>query len=712
MTTVNYFPEFDDAADKPVGDSSFPALKHKPAHAIPPAAPKVLAPVRAALLKNPDVNLPDEAAGVITAGLVDPIRFRMLTETHLDPNNKKTSLLTRKRVSEGTVFVTPQHDRYIDMGCIPDLAGARWLYTLHNELDVEGNELPVAKLGTAVGQDGYWAMLDLEVADHQELAARILEAFVKTGPDSPAVKNDYTDSILQSGVKEPLVLVPIRIRFRDGSDHEHYLVIIDGNSRYVSMWKARTGGNVYKAAAACIEAVVGTAAGTSWRRATQRQIREALATRAEIINQGLLEERLTENTIRLGHTMTAPTVVVVGGRTIEDDEPLSDLVAAREDLIATIHTDATPWDDAAQAEQGMSRLLRRAVRDGLITADQRRVIEGRCSVQEMHALLGLPPHRLWAAALTVQAVVTNWTDGMRSLFREEFNSKNPTRQTIGRQIASTALSGYRSKPTINVAMNAFSDGGPIGAPVWGDRWTLTGGSSALEVLDVILKDALGGDSNAVAQLCVLGGTAGMLGGLITRDRGSKLNLDGKRTMRQVPFRSRPYRIVEMLAKTQGGLRTLHSLAVSHVTGKPAKQFWSYDDPDGRFTDGDPVVDSNGTQVSVDMEWDIVVAADPAKAADEIAAASATNSDTPSTTPEPQRLRETLRSSVKTALHSVDSLILLAQSHGVDVFGSFDSITEIKTALQDARDKLNTHGPSEPIIVDDDEDDDEQPGDDG
>ncbi|MFV2086808.1 hypothetical protein [Micromonospora sp. LOL_021] len=271
-------------------------------------------------------------------------------------------------------------------------------------------------------------------------------------------------------MKEPLLLVPMRVIFRDFADDECYLVSIDGNSRLVSMWKGRTGGNVDQAASACIETVIGTPVGTSWRRATQRQIRDALSARVDLINQGLLEDELTENTIRAGHTLTAPTVVVVGGKITDGTDLLTDMVAAREDLIATIHTDATPWDPAAQAEQGMARVLRRATNTGLMTPEKRRVIEGRCTVEEMHELLGLPKHRLWAVALTLQAILNPWYDGMRTLFREEFNSSNPTRLLVGKQVASTALSGYRSAKTINVAVNAFSDGGPIAETVWEFRW--------------------------------------------------------------------------------------------------------------------------------------------------------------------------------------------------------------------------------------------------
>lgn len=696
--------------------SPFPALKHRPARAVKPVPTKTLSIVRSALLRNPDVNLPAAAAGIITSGLTDPRRFRQLTEAQDHPNGEKSSLLNTKRVGEGTVFVTAQHDRFIDLGILPDPIGARWMHTLRTQLDPETGELPAASITTATGPDGPWAMLELEVDDHHELAARVREAFAKTGPDNSSAGNDYTDSILQSGVKEPLLLVPMRVQFRDGSDDEYYLVSIDGNSRLVSMWKGRTGGTVDQAASACIETVIGTAVGKAWKRATQRHTREALANQVDLINNGLQEEQLTESTIRLGHTLTAPSVVVIGGRITDSAEPLTDLVAAREDLIATIHTDTTPWDQVAQAEQGMVRLLRRAVQRKLITQDERDVIEGRCTPQQMHDLLGLPPHRLWAAALTIQVVLNPWYDGMGALFREEFNCKKPSRLTIGKRIASTALSGYRSWPSLGMAINAFSDGGPIAEPIWGYKWYLTRGTNPVQVLDAILQTALTGKNikkiRAVAELCALGGTAGMLTGLITRDRGSKESEDGKRTPGKVPFRARPYRLIDELAATAGGLRTLHSMAVAHVTGKPAKRFHSADDPELDVVDGDPFIDAADVHASLEYEWDVVVVANTRRAREAIAAITNTGSGN-STKPEAVQLRENLQNAAATVEKSVKKLVALKSAMGTDVFGSYDMIELIKGQLQKARDTLNVHGPAEPFIIDDidDDDDDHLDGDD-
>jgi hypothetical protein len=95
---------------------------------VTPAPAKALAPIRAALQKNPDVNLPDEAAGVITAGLTDLQRFRMLTESHAGPNGEQTSLLNRKRGQRRRRIRHPATRPIHRHGIVPDRAGARWVH--------------------------------------------------------------------------------------------------------------------------------------------------------------------------------------------------------------------------------------------------------------------------------------------------------------------------------------------------------------------------------------------------------------------------------------------------------------------------------------------------------------------------------------------------------------------------------------------------------
>ncbi|MBB2943285.1 hypothetical protein FB565_002998 [Actinoplanes lutulentus] len=674
-------------------DNVFPAVKHRPRPAVAPAVTRSLAPARKALLGNSDVNLCEHGAGAVTGGLVDPHRFSMLVQAYQAANGN-ASLLVEKRVSEGVVFVTQQHDRFLDLGILPDIAGARWLHQVKSRLQLDAGR-PVATLGTSTENGRPWAVIELTVTDHAEFADRIREAFRRTAPDGQAVKNDYTNSILQSGVKEPLTLVVMRVVFADGSEPEYYLVAIDGNSRLVSTWKARVGGDAEQAATACIEAVVGTASGKTFRHVTQRAARDAISAQVNLINRGLQDEQLTETTIRLGQTLTVPSVVVVGGWADgATGNPLTDLPAAREDLIASIHTEAAPWDEEAKAEQTMTRMLRRAVLEtGAIDADTRQAIEGRLTVDEMHARLGLPPNRLWATALTLQAILNGWDKGVSTLFAEEFANRRPTRMVIGKQLSTTALAAYKTDPQYAVAKNAFADGGPITDRVWKSPWTLTTGDSAQKVLDDILDRALAGESSAIAELSVLGGTAAMLQALLTRDRGSKLTESGERVDRKVPYRTRPDKVIAKLTESAGGLRMLHSLATAFVgTGNP-KMFHTEDDPAGTFTAGDPVTDNAGAQVNIDYEWDLFAAADPAGTREALAEIAAhVPVDQQEKEPPAVTARNLLRDSAKNAVAAVDTLVVLSASQGRDVFGDPVKIEEIKSKLQKARDKLNQNAP--------------------
>lgn len=175
----------------------------------------------------------------------------------------------------------------------------------------------------------------------------------------------------------------------------------------------------------------------------------------------------------------------------------------------------------------------------------------------------------------------------------------------------------------------------------------------------------------------------------------------------MPFRTRPYRIVDQLAGTAGGLKTLHSMAVSHITGKPAKRFHSIDDAETGMVDGDPVYDKAGAHANLVMEWDVVVTADPVRADEAITAAGAGTNGTSSEKPEQVRLREKLRSGADSVTDAVARLTDLAQTLGVDVFGSYDTIDVIKNQLQNARDALNAHGPKQQVILDDDDDEDDE-----
>jgi hypothetical protein len=207
------------------------------------------------------------------------------------------------------------------------------------------------------------------------------------------------------------------------------------------------------------------------------------------------------------------------------------------------------------------------LREGLISSDVYSVLSGTVGAQEMHDLLGVPAHRLWATAVHQHVLLAGpGAYAMNRLVKQEFGMIRADRQRISERLAPMALSAYRSQDSIEQALRAFGNGGTITDRVWKQPWTLTRGSDASEVLDDVLDRALAGETGSVAELTVLGGTAAILDGYITRDRGSKEGTD--RDSRTAPFRITPVNLLDALARTAGGLRMLHSIARAHVAADP------------------------------------------------------------------------------------------------------------------------------------------------
>ncbi len=157
---------------------------------------------------------------------------------------------------------------------------------------------------------------------------------------------------------------------------------------------------------------------------------------------------LTEATRREGHTIAFPAVVVVGARA-DDGGPLTDLVAARDDLLANLHVHVTPWTSGAQYTQGMQRVYRHARAEELITPEEFQVLSGTVGPDTMHELLGVPAHRLWAAAVHQHAVLAGPDAyAMNLLIKQEFGMGKADRMRISERLAPMALSAYRSKDGI------------------------------------------------------------------------------------------------------------------------------------------------------------------------------------------------------------------------------------------------------------------------
>lgn len=697
-------PDEDDDTDDNRG--LLPLLR-RPAECPPPPATTRLKGVVTALLANPQVCLDEDAARTVASGVVDPTMFRALVQVPERGPMAGVNLLADKPVTGGTLFATAIHRRYVDDAVVPDLRNGRWGHLIHTWTDMHGTLRPVGYRALTDPDGRPLTVLTLHVRDRAELAEAARTSLTQTltagsSGSGHGAANDYTDSVMQQGVKEPLLLFVLRVTYDNGTE-ESFLMAGDGNSRLVSLWKARTGGNSLDAAAAALVRNVLGESDTKPR--DPKRIRAAIASMSERINRGLGERILTEQTIREGHTATVPAVVIVGMASDDPAKPV-DLVAAKDDLVAGLHVNTTPWQRAARYDQGMHHVLRSAVDNGLISDPALiEVLEGTADIQTMSQTLDLPPHPLWAAATWVEQMTgkARW-DAVRPLFRQAFSLAQAQRKPVGERLGVVALAPFRSRTELGVdrALNAFADGGPLTDQVLYNAWSLTRGGNPQKVLDTVLYAALRGDESARCELTVLGGIAAMLTGLLSRDRGSKEGTE--RDAHHTPYRRTPYRLLEDLAASDGGLRTLHSIASSFVRadGSLPKQF---------DTAGAPVMDRAGAQVSVDYEWDLFAIADP-DATDEALKRGQENSNSGQNNdqrPEDEKLRASLQSALKEATKAIRGLARLAQAGGNTVMGTPDFVQDSRTRAEAIRDLLTQFAPITrgPLLDDEDDEDDDE-----
>ena len=686
-------------------NESLPPLLRRPDVVSAPVSVTQLRNFRKTLLENLNSSLDEDAASVVTSGAVEPAVLRRVVEA--DGVVAPAGLLIAKPVVGGTLFAIPPHRRFTDLDVLPDFLNQRWVHKLHTQMDVEEESSAPVVYNTFKdpATDQPMALFVVRLPNRRALADAVTASMRQTY-GAQGQKNIYTDSVLQQGVKEPLTLFIVRVEFDDGTEAETYALAGDGNSRLVSLWLARTGGNIDAAAAACVAAVIGPVDRTGPRRpADQRAARTKVVDMVDRVRRGLAEAHLTEATVREGHTLTFPAIVVVGALT-EDGAPLPDLVAARDDLVANLHVHVTPWEDGAQNTQGMQRVYRHALRSGVFDAPTHKVLLGEVGPAKMHSLLGLPPHRLWSAALHQQVVLAGNAERMNQLIKQEFGMGKADRQRVSARLAPMALSAYRSSPLFEQFSRALGNGGVITDDVWKLDWHLTCGDNPRAVLDDILAQALQGDGNAVAELTVLGGTAAIISGFITRDRGSKLA--AAREPRNAPLRFIPNALLARLANTKGGLKMLHSIAYAHVAADPTivpKRFHTVErEIDGVIVrDGDPVLDKANAMVSIDYEWDLVYAASPIDAEASIANLKKNISNGGKGTGETEdaRQRRMLADAIKGAAKAANTLARMTQTHnlGRAVFGASSSVDALREQLGGIANILLKYGPMDDVLLD-------------
>ncbi|MFD8756394.1 hypothetical protein ACFV0O_36255 [Kitasatospora sp. NPDC059577] len=236
------------------------------------------------LEKNPRTNLGEDARRAAAALQVEPERAALLVTAQ--PNG--VSLLSEVAVPGGALDV------------IECRAWTRMLFPLYQpRIAALSLSVPAPRLLDDHDEDGHpLAQAHCVFSSPKELAELVRETVVST-LNTP--KSDYSDSIMQRGVSEPLLVILVRVTFTDGSPSRVLPVVVDGISRLSSASKTRTGRTNEGTGDAVVEDLLRDP--NSLRRAV----------RDEVVTYNTAYQRgLTDQVVRVGQATTVPVRLVVG----------------------------------------------------------------------------------------------------------------------------------------------------------------------------------------------------------------------------------------------------------------------------------------------------------------------------------------------------------------------------------------------------------------
>ncbi|MDG4861142.1 hypothetical protein P8605_23705 [Streptomyces sp. T-3] len=283
-------PLFDfDGPDKD-RDSDELKITRKPSLLPDVAETSALRKVATRLDKNPLTNLSDDARKAAAALQVQPERAAMLVTAQ--PNG--VSLLSEVAVPGGSLYV------------IECQAWTRMLFPLYQpRIAALSLAVPTPKLLDDHDNEGPLAQAQCEFSSPKELADLVRETITHT---LRVPKADYSDSIMQRGVSDPLLVILVRVTFTN-SPSRVLPVVVDGISRLSSAAKTRTGKNEIGAADSVVTDLLRDP------NSLRRSIRDEVAAYNAAYQRGL-----TDEVLRVGQSATVPVRLVVGSRNSDNTE--------------------------------------------------------------------------------------------------------------------------------------------------------------------------------------------------------------------------------------------------------------------------------------------------------------------------------------------------------------------------------------------------------
>ncbi|MFJ6784665.1 hypothetical protein [Streptomyces yangpuensis] len=266
------------------------SITHKPSILPNVAESSALRKVAMRLDRNPRTNLNEDARKAAAALQVQPERAALLATEQ----QNGVSLLSEVPVPGGTLFV------------MEGKAWTRMLFPLYQpRIAALSLAVPPPKLLNDY-DDGPLAQAHCEFSSPKELADLVRETVTQT---LGVPKADYSDSIMQRGISDPLLVILVRITFTDGSPSRVIPVVVDGISRLSSAAKTRTGKNASGAADEMVADLLRDP------NSLRRSIRDEVTSYNAAYRRGL-----TDEVVRIGQSATVPVRLVVGARNGDDKE--------------------------------------------------------------------------------------------------------------------------------------------------------------------------------------------------------------------------------------------------------------------------------------------------------------------------------------------------------------------------------------------------------
>ncbi|MFE7482213.1 hypothetical protein [Streptomyces sp. NPDC057552] len=460
--------------------------------------------------------------------------------------------------------------------------------------------------------------------------------------------NSYASSILTRSVTRNLITHPAEITFEDGTESIHLLVVRDGITRLASAWAvlAGHGADPTEVAYLATDALLGkaTGAGTSAEPGLGQRLASGRAQWRQELRQEFHDEMAGAapglRAAQIAQTYIVPAQIAVGiegheGRALSAEDIFDDAVRS---VLASVHVEFMPWDEAAKNVEVITRALKRIIQQDdprWNTAELQAVYGlavGRIPVADLPRTFGgaTPPPgtALWRAVYLVNALTR--PDLLESLKDQAKAIKGGQRMGMkgfGELLGPVIDLPWRARKKLvtKQARNAWNNGGVLVKGITED-WTPRPTDDFTE----LIAPAMDGDADARHTLAVAGGVALIADKLLTRNVGSSLG--PTREKGGVPFRSDVHKVVEGLSQPTNelGLWTLAS-AANTFRGEALPQNsvprQSLTGKEPAPSDERPYVyfkvdlgapdriarDADGVPVPL-YEWDVVAASEPERAA--------------------------------------------------------------------------------------------------